>query len=370
MKILVATGLFPPEIGGPATYSEILLKELPARGFDIKILPFRTVRKYPKILRHLAYFFKVLFQARGCDMIFALDPVSVGFPAVLAAKILRKKYYVKIVGDYAWEQGCQRAGVKDFLDEFSQKKSGYGFLVRLLKIVQTFVANQSDKIIVPSFYLKKIVSNWGVRTEKIKVVYNAFEDDAKLDRVDRSILKKDLKISGQFILSVGRLVPWKGFDTLISLMAELKEIFPELKLLIAGDGPDKDKLQKIIDDNFLTETVCLLGRVEHDHLLKYLRAADVFVLNTSYEGFSHQLLETMAVGTPIVTTNVGGNPELIKDGENGLLVPFNDGREILRAINRILRDGEEAGMMVGNGLKTIQNFNRENMIIGLIKELK
>ncbi|MEI8339499.1 MAG: glycosyltransferase family 4 protein [bacterium] len=312
----------------------------------------------------------VLWRARGVDMVYAMDPVSVGLPSVLAAKILFKKFYLKVVGDYAWEQGSQRSGVKVFLDEFSEKRTGYGFLVYCLKKIQTFVASTADKIIVPSEYLKKIVSNWGIDKNKIKVIYNAFEDKTKLDCIDREILKKDLKIEGQIMLSVGRLVPWKGFDTLIIIMKELVKVFPNLKLLIAGDGPDKEKLDELIVENVLADHIKLLGRVDHSILLKYLRAASVFVLNTSYEGFSHQLLETMAVGTPIVTTDVGGNPELIKNGKDGFLVPFDNKEEIVKTITQVLKNTEETKKIIENGKVRIKNFSRENMISGLIKELQ
>ena len=102
MKILIATGLYPPQIGGPATYSKLLKDELPKHGIDTEILPFREVRKWPKIVRHFIYFLKVLQKGRNVDVVFAQDPVSVGLPAMLASKILGKIFLLKIVGDYAW----------------------------------------------------------------------------------------------------------------------------------------------------------------------------------------------------------------------------------------------------------------------------
>ncbi len=87
-KILIATGVYPPESGGPATYSKLLEQRLPALGFSVTVLPFRTVRHLPKFVRHFAYFLKCLNLARKADIVYSLDTVSVGLPAALAAKLL------------------------------------------------------------------------------------------------------------------------------------------------------------------------------------------------------------------------------------------------------------------------------------------
>ncbi len=82
MKILIATGIYPPDIGGPATYSKLLKDELPGRGIDVQVLSFGQVRHLPKIIRHFSYLLKILKLGRGVDVIYAQDPVSVGFPAL------------------------------------------------------------------------------------------------------------------------------------------------------------------------------------------------------------------------------------------------------------------------------------------------
>ncbi|NOY35824.1 MAG: glycosyltransferase family 4 protein, partial [bacterium] len=108
MRILICTGIYPPDIGGPATYSKLLFDELSKRGVEVEVLSFGDVRRLPKIIRHLVYFLKTLKRARGADIVFAQDPVSVGLPAAIAAKILQKRFILKVVGDYAWEQYNQR----------------------------------------------------------------------------------------------------------------------------------------------------------------------------------------------------------------------------------------------------------------------
>ncbi|MDP3957996.1 MAG: glycosyltransferase family 4 protein [bacterium] len=358
MKILIATGLYPPDIGGPATYSKLLKEELPKRDIDVEVLSFGDVRHLPKPLSHVRYFTKLLRLAPFADVIYAQDPVSVGFPALLAAVFLRKKFVLKVVGDYAWEQGTARYGIAVSLDEFSKEHRGYPFFVRVLKTVEALVARSADTIIVPSKYLKKIVGNWGISKEKIVVVYNAYTGEPGGSKDATPHAPSEEKV----IVSAGRLVPWKGFVTLISLMRELVKHFPGAKLIIVGDGPERSMLESNITRLGLQSNVFLTGALPQEKLFKYIRNADVFVLNTSYEGFSHQLLEVLAIGTPVVTTDVGGNPEIIKDGENGLLVAPDDRAALIRAIERVILDDDLAKRFFVNGRKTVAEFSVDRML--------
>ena len=159
MKLVIATPLYPPEIGGPATYVKILEEGLPTHNIDVEVVKFSDVRHLPKIIRHYAYYRRVLKAARHADVVLALDPVSVGLPAMCAAKKAGKPFVVKIVGDYAWEQGQQRFGISQTLDEFV-KTSRTPFPVHALRWIQSRVARSAVQIIVPSEYLKGLVTVW------------------------------------------------------------------------------------------------------------------------------------------------------------------------------------------------------------------
>ncbi len=216
---------------------------------------------------------------------------------------------------------------------------------------------------MPSNYLKKIVMMWGVKEEKIKVVYNAV---ALKDAIEsKEELRKKFEIKGSIIFSAGRLVPWKGFELLIEIMKDL----PDSKLLIAGEGPLREKLEKKIKDLDLKNKVKLVGRLEQDDLLKKIKASDLFVLNTGYEGLSHQLLEVMKVGTPIITTEVGGNPEVIENNKDGILVGYNDKEAIVSAISSILIDNKGENF-VKNAKDKLSLFGKKRMIIETIKVLE
>lgn len=366
-KLLLVTGIYPPDIGGPATYCHLLSQELPHRGWQVGVLSFGEVRHWPKIIRHIIFFFKVLNQARAYRVIYAQDPVSVGLPVCLACFFSRRDFILKVVGDYAWEQGSQRFGVEDSLDDFSLQFKKYSWMVRLLKLIETGVAKRAQRIIVPSLYLKKIVSNWGVSADKIKVIYNSIEDLPILDTKDG--LKKALSFNYPTLVSVGRLVPWKGFGLLIEIMPEIIKSYPQAKLYIIGSGPEREKLGVLIQALNLESAVCLVGQLPRVEVLRYLKASDVFLLNTNYEGFSHQLLEVAQCHTPIITTRVGGNSELITDRVNGRLVDYNDKESLVSAIIDLLAKPDQTENYCQQAEKRLTLFTKNLMLANLEQEL-
>lgn len=329
MRLLIATPLYPPEPGGPATYAKILETELPSRDVEVALLKFGNVRKYPKIVRHIAYFILLLRAGKDADAILALDPVSTGLPAMLAARLLRKPFFVKIVGDYAWEQGTQRFGVRIGLDEFVRTKH-VPFQVAYLRKVQTLVARSAKTVIVPSEYLRDIVSCWGLPKEHMSVVYNAMQHEA-VGELPLSVTES----SRPRVVSVGRLVPWKGMPGLIDAMAAVREQVPSATLQIAGDGPERDSLERFMHVR-LKESGTVLGPLSHADTLALIQDADIFVLNSTYEGLSHLLIEALSLGKAIIATDVGGNPELIEDGKNGLLVPSGERAALIDALTHLL----------------------------------
>lgn len=222
------------------------------------------------------------------------------------------------------------------------------------------MARHADAIIVPSEYLKKIVAHWGVAEEKITVIYNAFALTELSESKEE--LKRSFGFSGNTIISAGRLVPWKGFALLIECMPDILKEISDVMLIIVGDGPQKNMLAEKIKSLGLEKNVVLKGKMEHSALLRFLKAADVFALNTAYEGFSHQILEVMALGTPVVTTRVGGNPELICPGENGILVSYDDAPAFVKSITAVLRDAKMAHALSEEARKTAASFSVRRMI--------
>lgn len=366
-KVLITTGIYPPDIGGPATYSKLLFDELPKRGIEAEVLSFGEVRHLPKIIRHFVYFFKVLKRAKGVDVVYAQDPVSVGLPTMLANKFLRKRFFIRIAGDYAWEQGVQRFGVKDDLDTFSLKNN-YGLSVKFFKKIQFCVAKRANQIIVPSHYFKGVIVNWGIQPEKIKVIYNGIEINESNLLAGRQESKVH-KVESRVLLSVGRLVPWKGFRVLVEIMPDLLKEIPELKLVIVGDGPQKKELEYTIQELNLEDKVVLAGQLKREEVLEYMQKSNIFILNTSYEGFAHLLLEAANFMIPVITTNVGGNPELIENNEEGILIEPDNKEQIKGAVLKVLRDSEFREKIIQNAFKKSKQFSIQNTLDELEKLL-
>ena len=333
MRLVIATPLYPPEIGGPATYAKLLEEGLPGKGLEVELVKFSEVRHLPKLIRHYAYYRRVLKAARRADAVLALDPVSVGLPAMKAARRAGKPFLVKIVGDYAWEQGQQRFGITESLDDFV-KHEQTSFFVRRLQQIQTRVAKSAVRVIVPSEYLKGIVMAWGIPEEKITVIYNGIELPESMPVPNRP--------QGFFVVSSGRRVPWKGFEAIERVVAR-------------EPGWHFTLLQG-------------LPRVE---ALSRAKVADAFVINSTYEGLSHALIEAMMLGVPVVATSVGGNMELIEDGKTGLLVPPGDEEALHRALRQIADDPAAAKARAGAALERAQAlFSVEAMLMGTAALLK
>jgi glycosyltransferase involved in cell wall biosynthesis len=332
----VATGLYPPESGGPATYTRLLEEKLPGRGIEVHALPFRVVRHLPPGIRHIVYFGKCFLGARQVDVIYAQDTVSVGFPAACAAWIARKPFIVRVPGDYAWEQGIQRFDVVESLDDFQPRS--YGIRVGLLRAAQRFTLRRAARVITPSEYLKRIVIGWGIPEAHVEVIYNG------VDISETPILPTE-RPRGFFIVTAARLVPWKGIDELIDLITMEKT----WSLAIVGDGPERRALERRAQHG-AEGRVRFLGRLSHAETLGWIEKADAFVLNSSYEGLSHTIIEAMWLGRPIVATNVGGNPETLRDGVDGVLVPPYD-TDALRAALIHLADNTSFAQSLGRSAR-------------------
>lgn len=161
--------------------------------------------------------------------------------------------------------------------------------------------------------------------------------------------------SDPVILSVGRLIRWKGFSFLIAAMPSVIERYPDARLVIAGDGPDRLLLGEQVRELGLERHVRFTGHLPRTDLDDLFRSATVFVLpsitlGTDTEGLGVVLLEAMAAGCPVVATNTGGIPDIITDGETGFLVPEQDPRALAGAIVRLLSDGKLRDTIGMNGL--------------------
>ncbi|MDE2071702.1 MAG: glycosyltransferase family 4 protein, partial [Patescibacteria group bacterium] len=324
MPLLLAASLYPPQARGPATFAGQLVDYLTTRGERVVVVRYSEVERLPPVVRHLVYFFKLYRASAGCRAVLALDPVSVGLPALWLSRVRHMPLVLRLGGDYAWEQGVTRFGINSTLDEFVRTPvEDLPYAVGVLARIERYVAAGASTIVVPSSYLKGVVGHWGVPAKKIDVIASA----AAVARASLNKAETRQRVSWHdepVVFSAGALVPWKGFAGLIDAVAMVRRAHPNVRLIIAGDGPERRALLERAATEGFDPTIVFTGTLPHTILVELLQAADVFALNSSYEGLSHQLIEAMQAGVPIVTTGAGGNPDLIQDGVTGRVVPVGD----------------------------------------------
>ncbi len=345
--MVVATGIFPPDIGGPATYAKFLLdhvsvvQENPAvvtygnsstdRSRGVHVIPITS----PKGIRHFIYFVELIRRSFFRGYIFAVDS-SIGAAGVAAAAgaVTRAKLIVRVTGDYAWEQSRQRFGVMDGINEFQGRR--YGFAVEAFRGVCKRIIRSADRVIVPSEYLKKLAVGWGVLPGRITVIPNPVVVDSSIPKGEA---RAKLGIKGLLIVSAGRFVPWKGFGEILQIFPSIRSAFPGATLTLIGDGPERHLLEEKAAGSGVREAIRFTGSLSKVQLIEWLSAADLFVLNSSYEGLSHQLIEAVGgFGLPAVATDAGGNPEVQAEFPDRVAIVETGNRaELLKEITAALR---------------------------------
>lgn len=360
ISILLAAGIYPPDPGGPATYARLIAEEFPKRRIETDVVLFRDVRHLPPIIRHIVYFVMVWRRARHADVIYVQDAVSVGLPSALAAFITEKPLVVRLGGIFSWEQGVQRFGVKDSLDEFVADVRRHNVRARLFVAIERFVCARAKRIIVPSEYLKDVLVRFGVMREKISVVYNTYDPIVGMGTKEEE--RHARGVTGFTVVSAGRFVPWKGFRGVIEAVARARKEIPDIQLVIVGDGPERAALESAAREAGILERVTFTGALPRAEALSYIRAADVFVLNTGYEGFAHFVLEAAALETPIITTDVPGNSEFLKDGVSALLVRHDDREGIADAIFKINKDSMLSARLANEAKKIPEQFSLNRLL--------
>lgn len=369
VHILLAASLYPPDIGGPATYARSLELELEKRGVPITVVPFREVRHLPKLVRHLTYTWRLWRAAKHATHLYALDPVSVGIPVRLVSWLTKKPYLLRLGGDYAWEQGWQRFGLRETLDAYTENRRLARWPVRVMHRLQAAVAMHAQYVVVPSEYFGSIVATWGVAPEQVAVILSALQAPPR--GASRETARQNLGLAAGVytVVTGGRLVRWKGVREVISAIAELRAAGVPAALFVFGDGEERVALETVARERGVGELVTFTGALGRAELGELLTAADVFVLNTAYEGRSHQLLEAMGARVPIVTSDIGGNRELIEDGVTGLLVPYANAAAIATALRTVYEQPAAAHRRAETARATVGQFTEHDSVDAFLRLL-
>lgn len=196
-----------------------------------------------------------------------------------------------------------------------------------------WAAEHADGMITVCNALKTAMVDLGVPAERITPLRNGV-DLKRFEPMDRAQARAELGISGFTLISVGVLDPRKAHDLTIKALTRL----PDVKLLIAGIGPERKKLEALAVELGVQDRVTFLGAVPQMELKRYFNAADIMVLASSREGWANVLLESMACGTPVVASNVWGTPEVVAAPEAGVLMEDRTPEKLADAVIQLRRD--------------------------------
>lgn len=262
MKILIATGIYPPKIGGPAKYAESLRKEWENQGHRVKVRTYGLELKLPSIVRHIYYMLRIIPAVIWSDMIFALDTFSVGLPATLDAKLFGKKIIMRTGGDFLWEGYVERTGdlvlLKDFYKETSlkwSKKENYIF-----KLTRWTLKNVSALIFSTTWQKEIFLEAYGLDQKNIFLMDNFY--GAKIQSAP----------AGNKVFVAGtRKLKWKNLD----ILPKVFEHIPEAQLDLGNYSPLE--YQQKMKECYATILVSL-GDISPNMILESIRLNKPFIL--------------------------------------------------------------------------------------------
>jgi glycosyltransferase involved in cell wall biosynthesis len=312
-------------------------------GFRVVRLP----RRLSKLWRYLRTVREIIRLGQDADVVFVN---GLAMEAVLANLWLGKPLVQKVVGDLAWERATNRGWVQDGFEEFQKRR--YGLKVESLKALRAWWTCRASRVIVPSHYLAGWVMQWGVPEEKMAVIYNAVEP---FDGVRTAVVPLWTPLKA---VTVGRLVPWKRVDRVIeALMA-----CPTLGLVIVGDGSEHKRLEGLANTLNVADRVYFAGQVSQAETIGFMAACDLFVLNSTYEGLPHVVLEAMSLGLPVVATAVGGTPEVVCDGDNGRLIAPIDDDMLVQVLSDLVSSPGELQRLARSARSTVAQFGFRDLL--------
>ncbi|MEM9953526.1 MAG: glycosyltransferase family 4 protein [Chloroflexota bacterium] len=368
-KLMIAAGIFHPESGGPATYLKEILPALQSHDWQGHVLTYGddTIYSYPypvqRIprqtlpLRLFNYWNASRPIVQKADLIYAH---TIDLPVAWA----NTPRIIKIVGDQAWERCIRRAWISPTTDIDDFQHKSYSWLVDRQQASRAQQVRDFDAVIVPSNYLKQMVIGWGVPENHVHVIYNTMPpaiDNLPQNRQDaRAQLGWD---DTPTIVTAARLTAWKGVDHLIEAIKQVDKV----RLIVAGDGDQMPYLRQLAKP--LGDRVQLLGRVPREKLYVMMQASDYFALYSGYEGLPHTILEALRVGTPIIASDKGGNPEVVQHTVNGLLVPYVDVDALAETIATAIQPDTQR-QLASNTHLGMERFDFQHMVTQTDKVLR
>ena len=373
----MTVGIFPPDIGGPATFVPKIAKYFQDElNYEIEILTLsdnknsninddfsvkRIDRNLPIIYRWLKTIFTIYKLGKNKDLIFVN---GLGTETTIANIFLKKKIIRKIVGDPVWERAYSKAKISESFDEFQVKN--YGFSISLQKKVRSFSIKKSDIVVTPSQHLKNFILNLGFKN-KIEIINNG----VFIPEENTNIFTND-QIN---ITIVSRLVSHKNIEKIIKAISDLNS--PLINLNIIGDGPELNQLQKISLESNNKDNIIFHGKLNRDEINHIFLNSDIYIQASNYEGLPHSLLEAMSYGIPVLCTPVGECKEILGNEDRGYILDLPVSKnnikskisEIIGEKNIANKKGEKGKAFVTEKYNLTNSFNLyKNLFTRLLEE--
>ena len=377
MRVLVTVGIFPPDIGGPATFVPKIAKYFQDElNYEIEILTLsdnknsnindnfsvkRIDRNLPIIYRWLKTIFTIYKLGKNKDLIFVN---GLGTETTIANIFLKKKIIRKIVGDPVWERAYSKAKISESFDEFQVKN--YGFSISFQKKVRSFSIKKSDIVVTPSQHLKNFILNLGFKN-KIEIINNG----VFIPEENTNIFTND-QIN---ITIVSRLVSHKNIEKIIKAISDLNS--PLINLNIIGDGPELNQLQKISLESNNKDNIIFHGKLNRDEIDHIFLNSDIYIQASNYEGLPHSLLEAMSYGIPVLCTPVGECKEILGNEDRGYILDLPVSKNNIKSkISQIIgekdianKKGERGKDFINEKYNLTNSFNLyKNLFTRLLEE--
>jgi glycosyltransferase involved in cell wall biosynthesis len=340
VRVLIVSGIWPPDVGGPATHAPEVAAFLRGRGHEVEVVttadrepvpeayPVRWIdRGVPIGLRHLRTLALVRTCAARSDVVYTTGM----FGRSAAGSVLaRRPYVVKLTADPAYERSRRRGFFSGSLEQF--QRGGGGHRSAVLRAARDSELGRAAHVLCPSEYLCRLALGWGLGTERVTLLPNPTPALPSLP--NREVLRERLGLSGPTLAFAGRLTRQKALDVALDALA----LADGVSLVVAGEGNERAAIERRAKQLRLGGRVRLLGPQPRETVLELFSAADALLLSSAWENFPHTVVEALAVGTPVVATTAGGVGEVIEHERNGLLVQPGDADALARAINRYFAD--------------------------------
>ena len=362
---MIASGIWPPDVGGPASHSPELAEHLRARGYVVEVLttaagdppaagyPVHWVpRSHPPGVRHLEYAARLASLTRRADVVYVNSVLTRGALGSRAPAV------VKLTDDPAYERARRLGLFSGDLDAFQRHRGGVR--VRALRRMRDFALRRAARVLCPSRYLSELAVAWGVEAARVTVLENATPELGVLPSREEARTRLGLEgavLNQPLLAFAGRLGPAKALDVALRALARVDGV----GLVLAGDGPERARLEALAGELGLSGRVRFAGPLPREDVLGLFRAADAALLSSAWENFPHSVVEALAVGTPVISTAVGGVAEVVQDGVNGLLVPAGDVERLAQAIERLTGDRELRELLAAAAAPSVERLRPEHV---------